>query len=125
MYYPDLTTYCYLKRESAPNVLNVGWLDRQHPFPKNKASEALLDALFESCFHTVNGTRGYQECQFCSAPSFGLEVSRKGRKMKLGSAEIRVSGKGGRVYAAPNLIYHYVAEHDYEPPKEFIDALLQ
>lgn len=45
--------------------------------------------------------------------------------MWLGSAEIRVKAKDGRIYAAPNLIYHYVAEHDYDPPKEFIEALLQ
>ena len=30
----------------------------------------------------------------------------------------------GAIYAAPNLIYHYVAEHHYAPPQEFVDALL-
>jgi len=28
------------------------------------------------------------------------------------------------LYAAPALIYHYVVEHDYKPPQEFIDAVM-
>ena len=125
MYYPDLTPYCYIERERAPNVLNVGWLEIQHPFPRKKASEELLDALFERCLHLVNRTRGYQECQFCHVPTFGVEVSRNSERITLGSAEIWVEAKDGKVYAAPNLIYHYVVEHDYDPPKEFVDALFQ
>jgi len=29
------------------------------------------------------------------------------------------------VYAAPDLIYHYVVEHHYCPPDEFIQAVLE
>jgi hypothetical protein len=29
----------------------------------------------------------------------------------------------GRIYAAPNLIYHYVRTHHYKPPQEFLGAL--
>ena len=29
-----------------------------------------------------------------------------------------------RIYAAPNLIYHYVAVHHYSPPEEFVEAVL-
>lgn len=42
----------------------------------------------------------------------------------LGSAEIRVGLPGGRWYAAPNLVYHYVTAHNYRPPDEFIEAVL-
>jgi hypothetical protein len=28
------------------------------------------------------------------------------------------------VFAAPSLVYHYVAAHDYRPPDEFIAAVL-
>ena len=53
-----------------------------------------------------------------------MKVFRQGQENSLGSAEIRVKGKDGKVYAAPTLIYHYVAAHDYDPPKEFVEALL-
>ncbi len=43
--------------------------------------------------------------------------------LKLGSAEIRVFGNGGKIYAAPNLIYHYVTVHGYKTPDEFVSAL--
>ena len=123
MYYPDFTPYCYSKGIPDPNVLNIGWLEAPHPFPKKKASEELLDALFEKCLIMVNGTRGWHQCHFCDVPTWGVEVSRHGKRTSLGDAEIRVEAKDGRVYAAPNLIYHYVSEHDYDPPKEFVEAL--
>src|SRR5439155_5623857 len=47
------------------------------------------------------------------------------RPLMLGGAEIRVFGERGRIYAAPNLIYHYVVAHHYKPPDEFLQALRQ
>ena len=41
----------------------------------------------------------------------------------LGSAEIRVE-IGGHWLAAPDLVYHYVTDHAYLPPIEFIDAVI-
>jgi len=43
----------------------------------------------------------------------------------LGSAEIRVISGQGQLYAAPNLIYHYVVSHNYSPPPEFVLAVLE
>jgi hypothetical protein len=73
---------------------------------------------------------------------------RDGLKLLLGGAEIRVLSKEGvsllrqrllaeesagllflksavpcNVYAAPNLVYHYVLAHSYKPPDEFLNAL--
>jgi len=50
---------------------------------------------------------------FCRSQVWGLEVARKGKTIFLGSAEVRVKGQDGKVYAAPNLIYHYVAEENH------------
>lgn len=44
-------------------------------------------------------------------------------KLALGADEIRVIGERGQVYAAPNMLYHYVTVHGYKPPDEFIQAL--
>jgi hypothetical protein len=38
-------------------------------------------------------------------------------------SEIRVFSHGAQVYAAPTLIYHYAAVHQYKPPHEFLKAL--
>ncbi len=31
--------------------------------------------------------------------------------------------RAGKVYAAPTLIYHYMKNHNYRPPNEFLEAL--
>ena len=48
---------------------------------------------------------------------------RSGEKIELGYAQIVVFAPGGRIYIAPNMIYHYVTVHHYKPPDEFIQAL--
>ena len=37
---------------------------------------------------------------------------------------MRVFGPAGATYAAPNLIYHYVVDHQYLPPDAFVRAVL-
>lgn len=125
MYYPDLSPYRYVVDHRPVNAINIGWLDSHHSFPTHKASEELLDALFERCLDPDVRTRGFHKCEFCDDQKLGesLKVRRHKQEAWLGSAEITVKGKDGKIYAAPNLIYHYVATHDYAPPKEFIAAL--
>ena len=43
--------------------------------------------------------------------------------MSIGDGEIRVLGKSA-IYSAPTLLYHYVVEHHFKPPEEFIEAIL-
>ena len=137
MYYPDLTPYTFCEWDPdfddqipAP-ALNVGWLDYFHQFPKWKAAPPpeFLNNLFELCFELRMPMQGFHRCQLCwFSPlwfsPFALSVSRNGKELMLGSAEIRVSGTGNKVYAAPNLIYHYVEKHRYKPPEDFIKAVL-
>jgi len=68
--------------------------------------------------------RGFHGCNLCSEKTGYLSAKRDGEELKLGSAEIRVIGVDGKIYAAPNLIYHYITVHNYRPPDEFIDAVL-
>src|SRR5262249_25113044 len=46
-----------------------------------------------------------------------------GRHIGVGNGEIQVTGEGTTIYVAPTMILHYVAEHHYLPPDEFIKAL--
>ena len=50
------------------------------------------------------------------------QMRRGDEELRLGSAEIRVFGREEGTYAAPDLIYHYVVDHHYLPPEEFIKA---
>lgn len=139
MYFEDLTYYKYdlsgdlgliiylgrfvLNKSMGRKLLNIGWLDNRNPFHKGKIDEFFLDKLFNICLKRIKRTRGYHPCPFCKS-GFGLKAERNGQTIILGSAEIRVKGLNGKIYAAPNLIYHYVEAHNYSPPEEFINAVL-
>jgi hypothetical protein len=124
MYIQDLTPYIYLNREPDANVLAVGWLDAEHEFAKGALPKDVLERVLALCFKPVNQTRGFHQSPFLKSASPGYPIEHQGQKMLLGSAEIRVSGRGGKCYAAPNLIYHYIKDCGYLPPQEFLDALM-
>ena len=123
MYFQDLCPYSYSGHEVDPSVLTVGWLDIDHEFPKGPVSEGLLRRVLSLCFKPVNQTRGFHHSPFLTPSPLGYPVEYKGQNMLLGSAEIRVQGKHGKSYAAPNLIYHYMKDCGYLPQREFLDAL--
>ncbi len=142
-YFKDLSDYAYLPNRrsgitrivwlglnpesslSPPRVKNVGWLERGHEFPTQEPSEEMLDLLWDYCAISVNQMRGMHHCDFCPDHMKYLMKSteRNGKQNLLGSAEIRVFGAKGDVYAAPTLVYHYVSLHHYCPPEEFIRAM--
>ncbi|MBM4073696.1 MAG: hypothetical protein FJ271_32960 [Planctomycetes bacterium] len=126
MYFEDLTPYSYHRSEAESGAVNVGWLGADHPFASGTASVEFLDRLFVICRdHVFKMHRGFHVCEFCpNAANAPLAAIRIGNEARLGFGEIRVRHQGGKVFAAPTLIYHYVADHQYLPPREFIEAVL-
>lgn len=131
MYYEDLSPYQYLKG-SKEKALNVGWLAAGHAFPLGNVDNDVLQRIRLLCKIRVNGMRGFHVCDFCKVPpdanagwQWFLNTALKidGVRVPLGSSEIRVHDKNGAVYAAPNLIHHYIANHGYLPPEEFLQAI--
>jgi hypothetical protein len=110
-FFPDLSPYTYFPHET-PGTVNVGWLERSNSFAVGKTSEEFRARLLQLCERPVRQTRGIHLCPFC-----------RGKNRVGGSAEIRVAGVD-KVYAAPELIHHYVVAHGYKPPEEFVTAVL-
>jgi hypothetical protein len=121
MYIPDLSNYQVL---SEPPCLTVGWLGESQPYPQGVPPSLFIDRLWEFCKVPVHGTLGIHDCELCQPPITIYRVERAGEIAFLGTAEIRVFGSEAKVYAAPTLIYHYVLDHQYLPPEEFIQAVL-
>ncbi|MCB0121227.1 MAG: hypothetical protein KDE58_03225 [Caldilineaceae bacterium] len=120
-YYPDLTHYQYRTDRLEDKTVNVGWLSNQRTYSEGETSPDFCARLLLLCKGLVNPTRGWHNCEFCESSPFD---PRFGNPLKpFGSAEIRVFYQD-KVYAAPNLIYHYVTQHNYKPPEEFIEAVL-
>ncbi len=125
-YFEDLSVYSYHNSFFyRPDTPNVGWLAKGHDFPKLTPSEEILDLVWEHCKISIAQMRGIHPCEFCEGPAPHVYAVRKGLNRSLGSSEIRVLSKDGRIYAAPSLVYHYIRTHHCKPPDEFLRALME
>jgi hypothetical protein len=129
-YFPDLARYDYLP-ETVPDgveLRTVGWLEPDHDFP---TSERELDPAFLANLitlaadHSVALTRSVHACRFrhLFETDFQYGAVYGTRVLYLGSAEIRVVTADGRRLTAPTLVVHYVRDHGYQPPAEFVEAV--
>lgn len=130
MHYSDMSPYGYYLSFQLPQVYNVGWLDSNHPYPTGKTSPEFRAKLVDLCLSRqpfnseVNLIRGARHaCNICGAPSMNIE--KDGKKGILGASEIWVPGANGTHFASPSMIVHYVLEHDYLPPPEYIETVLK
>lgn len=123
MEFPELSVYKYNIRKPLDGVFAVGWIGSSRGYHVGDVSQCIKDKLAEAIVRErVNQTRGSHYCEFCSAEEVVLWVGNQ-RKF-LGSSEVWIPDHaGGRVFAAPNLIHHYIAEHRYQPPVCFLDAV--
>nr|WSX47888.1 hypothetical protein OG409_02335 [Streptomyces sp. NBC_00974] len=141
-YIADLSPYTYGDKDTVrvdegivtfvpryPRIA-VGWLARNREFSRGTTPAGFVEALIRIYDgRRANGTRGFHLCEFCPAPGplDGMPQTVYGdRALSLGSAEIRVpvSQAPRHMFAAPDLILHYVIEHGYLPPETFVDAVL-
>lgn len=121
-YREDLSRY---SNDNA-NLLNAGWLDRSEIFPQGETSQEFRDALTEHIRYSAVQTLGRHQCNLCNERGHRVRVQLEdGSVIPLGSCEIFVFADNGMIYAAPNLIYHYVMDCEYLPPDPFIEAVVR
>jgi hypothetical protein len=123
MYFPDLEAYRYQTPAPLDDVVTVGWLSKDHEYPRGPSSAEMLEAV-EALIgsHQAHQMRGYHVCEFCGADPRVMPVP-EGLAL-IGSAEIWIPSPDlKRIYAAPNLIHHYMSAHAYLPPQEFLEAV--
>ena len=116
-YQEDLSPCTYFDRDPATvyskYLLAVGWLDADKPYRQGSISPGLRAKLGELLVNPWNpfATLGVHECNFCG---------RRGGPS--GWRTLFIPGERG-VFAAPELIHHYIDHHHYRPPDEFCEAL--
>jgi hypothetical protein len=134
-YFPDLAPYSY-GHYSHPGVLHVGWLDGVHAFPKGYVDRRLVEKLKFLATKPVELYRGKHLCEVCVQPEELIKTYFPNRgklvdpespwakwtAQRSSNGEIRVAS-GGITYAAPVLIVHYIEEHGYLPPAQFLEAI--
>lgn len=124
MYEPDLSTRARVVEETEEIFTFVGWLSKSHSFKQGFVDTEILGKILWLCVRPSFRTRGWHSCEFCSPPTpRGVKYFVKGSPVYLGDAEIIIKSGAGINYCAPTLIYHYIHEHNYQPPSEFLNAV--
>jgi hypothetical protein len=110
-------------------LVAVGWLDRSAEYPRGAVPVEFVERLRELCRNGVNRTRGVHRCTLCDSGADGLApwttVPSASGGFMVGSAEIRVTTLSGVTYASPDMVIHYVEEHAYRPPDDYIEGVLR
>ena len=109
----DLAPCHYLS--PSDQLLAVGWLDRSLDYRRGPTSDrvfARLVDLLENPYMPV-ATAGVHRCNLCQ---FEDDAPTGHRNLLVPS--------GAFIYAAPELILHYINAHWYQPPVEFCEAVV-
>lgn len=115
-YFPDLGQRSLVAR--GEHVRAIGWLHPDHPFPRGAVPGGFLARLREFADRSGPSAEalyfgvymGFHTCEFC------------GQAHGVGNFGVLC---GDLLYVAPELVVHYVEEHQYCPPAEFIAAVLR
>ena len=109
--------------KAGANTYYVGWLSKNIDFQKGKMDLGFLEKLkSQNNQREIDcGIRSYDYCELCVSPNTleqFQEVFYRGKSK--GYLHIKSNGKK---YRSPGMLVHYMEEHGYLPPEEFIEAL--
>ena len=135
-YFPGLSPYAY-GHSAHPGVVHVGWLDGTHAFPKGSGESRMIEKMKLLAEKPVELYRGKHVCELCVEPPDLQKTAMPSRVVldpdcswakwvdqRSSNGEVRVA-RGGVTFAAPVLIVHYIEEHCYLPPTQFLQAIEQ
>ena len=115
-FFPDLGTDSMVA--AGDHVRAVGWLHLGHPYTRGRVSAEFLARLklfvaqssdsAEALFFGAFG--GFHTCEFCGwahgNANFGVPCD-------------------SLLFVAPEMVVHYIEEHDYCPPDVFVSAVMR
>jgi len=112
-------------------LLAVGWLGRTVK-SSGTVSEQVVEKLIEAYLTKAifsDGTAGWFDCELCPDPEAWYLEGQIGPVISWSGQQLRLYGHGHHlirhcsiVYVAPVLILHYILDHGYLPPEEFLEA---
>ena len=131
-YYVDLSPCDYFVEAGRARFLkSVGWLECNKPYTKGEVSEMFflkLCQLIQNPFYPPAWPifMGYHSCTLCK-PRFTAIVEEtyfQQYKVRSVDKQILLVPSDGFLYLAPIHIAHYVDAHEYQPPAEFCQAVM-
>ena len=112
-YHRDLSTNAYLVE--GEGVRAIAWLDAEHPYSTGDVPPDFVSALraqLEGELWVYLRYRGSHACELCGPFDEGCWST---DNLFVPSPEY--------LYVAPVMIAHYIEEHRYRPPEEFVRAV--
>ena len=127
-YISDLAPYpiTEIDRSHKYDLVAIGWLNPVYDYPVGDVSIDFSIRIERFCTKPLIRTFGAEFCSLCGVEEVVQIQLQSGKKFTLyGANEIRIlSLDRSKVYAAPDILLHYIVYHYYAPPQEFIDAVL-
>jgi hypothetical protein len=123
--YKDLSACDYFGPCDA-SLIAIGWLAAEKPdYSRGAVSAAFFEALLRLLTDPWQpvALAGMQECFVCRFTGGPTELRYASTTVALGSANLFVPADDC-VFVAPSLIAHYIDAHDYAPPAEFQQAVM-
>jgi hypothetical protein len=112
-------------------LVAVGWLGNSVN-SSGSVEDDVVDALLEAYVSKAvfsDGTAGWHDCELCPGPEAWYSEGQVGPVIRWRGAQVRLYGHGHHllkhgsiIYIAPALILHYILDHGYRPPQEFLEA---
>ncbi|NLP15179.1 MAG: hypothetical protein GX383_12045 [Clostridium sp.] len=92
----------------------------------DEISQSFIDCLWEYVIYARVDKRTLFKCTHCkNLEKSNIIYAYKGAVKKIGNATIKViSSDLKTVYSSSDAIFHYCIEHNYKPPKDFVDAVI-
>ena len=115
-FFPDMG--CESPVAAGNHVCAIGWLHPDYPYTKGEVPAEFLARLKEFAARSGDSAEaryfgasgGYHTCEFCGRAH--------------GIANFGVPS-GDLLFVAPEMVVHYIEQHGYCPPPEFVAAVLR
>lgn len=130
-YYKDLTPCDYFGEKLSSHFLAIGWLDHKHPFSEGSSSRELVEKLatYIQSARAPGVFAGFHRCELCNYDTWATPFSQPKSSdplvtgQGLGTRNLFIPNGEGQLYVIPSLALHYIIDHGYRPPEEFLSAL--
>lgn len=89
----------------------IGYLDITEEYQKGIVSQTFVNKLHQLWSNGLGlGSLGHHTCEFCEGENKATSCSEK----------ILIDKKNKIEYKLPEMIFHYIEEHNYQPPEDFV-----
>lgn len=125
-HFADGSPCTYFPAPCGDRLRAVGWLEPEHAYargPVDRAFVVKLAALFVSPREFAIAA-GLHQCRLCRFSRGTAPFQIDGLTVRMGASNLLVPA-GEFAFMAPSLVLHYLDAHEYAPPPQFVEAVLQ